>query len=60
MSEPTVPLKLTEDQMAYMLPTVTPKTELAVIGDATYVKHRGEWWLLDADKHGHPSVHDAE
>lgn len=41
--------------MAIAHPAVTAKTEMVALGDATYRKQDGVWWLLDADKH-HPTT----
>lgn len=45
--------------MKAQFPELGPKTELVALGEATYIKHCGEWWLLDAEKHGH-GADDAE
>jgi hypothetical protein len=50
------PLTLSQDQMQNACPTVGPKTQMAMIGRAVYVKHAGEWLLLDADRHGYPPL----
>lgn len=47
------PLTLTQKEMAARYRDLTPKLELVDLGGAMYVRHCGEWWLLDAEKHGY-------
>lgn len=39
--------------MQARLPTIPSKASMAQLGGACYVKHFGEWVLLDAQSHGY-------
>lgn len=44
--------------MKAAFPELGPKMEMVLLGEAVYVRHMGEWWLLDAEKHGHAPTTD--
>lgn len=46
------PLTIAQRDMAQRT-ELGPKAQMVQLGEATYVKHCGEWWLLDAERHGH-------
>lgn len=49
------PLTLSDREMKAAYPPLGPKMQMVLVGEATYVKHVKEWWLLDAEKHGYGS-----
>lgn len=46
------PLTISQRDMAQRV-ELGPKAHMVSLDGATYVKHCGEWVLLDAENHGH-------